>query len=65
MQSGELKVEVFFSFDDENDAEYRRRAAMSPAECMAELAALQERAWGKDWTSKPIEKVATWEELDW
>jgi len=60
-----LKVEIFSSFEEENESENRRRAAMTPRQCLEEMAVLQERAWGKDWTSSPIEKIVSWEELDW
>lgn len=59
------KVAIFNSFEEENAAEYRRRAAMTPEERMAEFAKLQERAWGTKWTSEPMVKVATWERVDW
>lgn len=60
-----LKVEVFSSFEDENESEYSRRALMTHDECMDELAALQERRWGKGWDLRPIENVVSWERLDW
>lgn len=60
-----MRVEVYESFEAENEAEYRRRARMTPDERMAEMAVLQERRWGKRWTSTPIEKVASWEFVDW
>ena len=59
------QVRIYRSFEEENEAEYRRRTRMTPEERMAEFAVLQERAWGKDWTSKPMVKVATWEDVDW
>jgi len=59
------KIKVFHSFEEENQAEYRRRARMTPEERMTEFAALQERVWGKDWASRPIVKKATWETVDW
>jgi hypothetical protein len=59
------KVKIFHSFEEENEAEYRRRAEMTPEERLAEFAVLQERTWGKDWTSKPMLRVATWEDVDW
>jgi len=60
-----MRVAVYESFEAENEAEYRRRARMTPEECMAEMAVLQERRWGERWTSTPIEKVASWEFVDW
>ncbi len=60
-----LRVRVFHSFDEENLAEHRRRARMTPQERMAEFAVLQERLWGEEWTTKPLVRVATWEKVDW
>lgn len=60
-----LKVEVFSSLEDENESEYSRRALMTPDECMEELAVLQERMWGRGWGLRPIEKVVSWERLEW
>ncbi len=65
MRSTPTKIEVFSSFEEENAAEHRRLAAMSPDERCEEMAVLQERVWGSQWTSTPIEKVACWEELSW
>jgi hypothetical protein len=59
------RVEIFSSFEDENRAEYRRRAKMTPEERLAELSALQEQAWGKQWAEEPFVRVATWEKMDW
>lgn len=61
----EKRVRIYHSFEEENEAEYRRRAQMTPDERMREFAVLQERQWGKDWTEKPMVKVATWEWVDW
>lgn len=62
----ERKVfEVYASFEDENRAETERRATMSPEDRCRELAILQVRRWGRLWTSTPIEKVASWEVVDW
>ena len=65
MRSTNTKFEVFSSFEEENRAEHRRLAAMSPEERCQEMAVLQERVWGSRWTSTPIEKIARWEELSW
>ncbi len=61
----ERRVEIFSSYEEENRAEDRRRAKMTPEECCAELAVLQERAWGKQWSEQPFVRVATWEKVDW
>jgi hypothetical protein len=60
-----LKVEFYSSFVEENKAEYQRRSQMSTEERIREFNILQERAWGKDWISKPIEKKATFEKVSW
>ena len=65
MKNRRLRVELFSSFEEENESERRRRTAMTAAQCLEELAALQERAWGKDWEAKPIEREVSWEELRW
>lgn len=59
------QVRFFDSFEDENEAEHRRLANMSPRERLQEFAALQERRWGKGWTSVPMVKKATWERVAW
>lgn len=59
------RVAVYRSFEDENEAERRRLAAMTTEERCREFAELMTRYWGKAWTSTPIEKVATWETVDW
>ncbi len=60
-----LRVELFDSFEEENEAEYRRRVEMTVEERCAQFAALQARMWGEDWGNKPIVKIATWERVDW
>ena len=65
MRTRDTKVEVFFSFEDENAAEHRRLAAMSPEERCREMAILQERMWGTEWTTKSIDKIASWEDVSW
>ena len=57
----DLQVRVFHSFEEENEAEHRRLAAMTHEERMREFAVLQARRWGKDWGRSRIEKRATWE----
>lgn len=61
----ERKVEFFSTFVEENQAEYIRRANMTPEEIFREFSALQERAWGKSWTLVPIKKIATCETVSW
>lgn len=56
---------VYSSLEEENQAEYQRRSEMSPEERMGEFAALQERAWGVGWGTKPMERTATWEKVEW
>jgi hypothetical protein len=59
------KVEIFTSFEDENEADRERWARMSSEERLQELAVLLERQWGKGWTSKPMERTAWWEKVSW
>lgn len=59
------RVSVFSSFEEENAAEHRRLAGMSPPERMREFAVLQARRWGEAWGKAPMEKRATWERLSW
>ncbi len=59
------KVELFTSFEDENAAEHRRLARLSPQDRWRELAILQIRLWGEEWGSTPIAKQASWERLSW
>jgi hypothetical protein len=40
-------IRVFRSFEEENEAEYRRLAGMTPDERLEEFTVLQERAWGE------------------
>lgn len=60
-----LSIEVFSSLEEENLAEYRRRARMTPMERMEEFAILQERAWGDKWTKEPMVKVIRFEKISW
>lgn len=61
----DMPIEVFSSIEEENLAEYRRRARMTPMERMEEFAILQERVWGKKWTKEPIKKVIRFEKISW
>lgn len=61
MERAGASVKVFASFEEENRAEHQRLAEMTPEERCAELAVLQERAWGELWTSVPMKRVASWE----
>lgn len=61
----DMLIEVFSSIEEENLAEYRRRARMTPMERMEEFAILQERVWGNKWTKEPIVKVISFEKISW
>ncbi len=61
----DMAIKVFSSIEEENEAEYRRRAQMTPQERMEEFAILQERAWGDKWTKEPMVKVITYEKISW
>jgi len=62
---GDLKVRIFSSFEEENAAEHRRLAEMTPQERLRELAVLQKRRWGQAWGEVPMTKKATWERVSW
>ena len=62
---GDVRVQIFSSFEEENTAEHRRLAEMSPQERLRELAILQERRWGPEWTETPMVRKATWEIVPW
>jgi len=59
------RVRTYSSFDEENTAEHRRLARMSPEERLGELAILKQRRWGRDWGRQPMVRRATWERVDW
>jgi hypothetical protein len=59
------KVQIFNSLEEENQAEYFRRKSMTPEQRMQEFALLQERAFGKAWTSEKIRKTVSYELLNW
>lgn len=61
----DARVRVFFSFEEENEAEHRRLADMTHDERMQEFAVLQTRRWGDFWYLEPIVKQAAWERLSW
>lgn len=65
MRSTNAKVDIFSSFEEENTAEHRRLASMSPEERCQEMAILQERLWGQEWTNKRMKKVVWCEDLNW
>lgn len=60
-----IRVRVYSSFEEENAAEHRRLAGMTPDERLREFAVLQARRWGEGWGRAPIEKRATWERVSW
>ena len=63
--SEEKSVRVYSSFEEENEAEHRRLAAMSHRERIGEAAILQSRRWERSWGLTPIVKTASWERLAW
>lgn len=60
-----LRIRFFSSFEEENAAEHRRLAKMTPRERWREFAVLQERRWGKSWGKIPMVKRVSWERLGW
>ncbi len=65
MEQRNLRVRVFTSFEEEAEAEYLRRSEQSPEERINEFAILQERCWGKKWTSQRIVPVGSFERVSW
>ena len=61
----DLKLRVFDTLEEENRAESCRLAEMTPEERFEEFAILQQRAFGKQWTTDPIKKTVRFEILDW
>ncbi len=59
------QVRFYTSFEEENEAEYQRRARMTPQERMQEFALLQKRQWGSKWTSERLVRKAWWERVAW
>lgn len=64
MRRTNTTVRIFTSFEEENRAEHRRLAGLTPEERLSEFAVLQERVWGELWTSLAMKKVASWERFD-
>ncbi len=58
------QVRIFHDFESENAAEVERRVAMSTDQRLAEFAAIRYRIYG-DALLQPMQKVATWEYVDW
>jgi hypothetical protein len=56
---------MFSSFDEENRAEHRRLAALTPNQRLKEFSILQERVWGTRWTEDRIVKTASIEKVTW
>jgi hypothetical protein len=59
------KISIFSSFEEENRAEYARFRRMTPNQRLDEFAILQARAFGPNWTKKPIKKIASFEKVKW
>jgi hypothetical protein len=59
------KFAVFSSFEDENNAECKRFARMTPTQRLDEFAILQERVWGEKWTREPMRRIASIEKVSW
>jgi hypothetical protein len=58
-------VSIFSSFAEENAAEHKRLANLSPEKRLAEYGVLQQRAWGSKWTRGRISRTATVERTVW
>lgn len=64
-QKRNLSMKVYSSFEEENRAEHRRLAALTPEQRLTEFGILQTRVWGKKWTKDRIVKIATFEKVKW
>jgi hypothetical protein len=60
-----FSVKTFSSFEEENRAEHRRLAALTPNQRLKEFAILQKRVWGTRWTKDRIVKTASFEKVTW
>lgn len=60
-----LSMKVFSSLEEENRAEHKRLAAMTPEERLKEFGELQARVWGKKWTEERMVKKITYEKVPW
>ena len=60
-----LSVKMFSSLEEENRAEHRRLAALTPNQRLKEFAILQERVWRTRWTEDRIVKTASVEKVIW
>jgi hypothetical protein len=58
-------ITVFNSFAEENRAECRRMARMTPKQRFDEFVIIQERLWGDKWTKEPMKKIAWYEKVKW
>jgi hypothetical protein len=56
---------IYSSLEQENDAEYSRRAAMTPDLRLHEFGVIQERAWGSLWTRERMQRIASYEIVTW
>ena len=60
-----LKVEIFYSFEEENKADKKRYSRMTLEERLSEFAFLQERKWGTEWATGSIKKIVSFEKTEW
>jgi hypothetical protein len=58
-------VRLFSSLSEENAFERRRRAASTLDERLAEVRGLEDRLRGPGWEKRPLEKVWSFELVDW
>ena len=64
-RAARAQVRLFSSLEEENAFERRRLAASSVEARLAEVRALEDRLRGPGWEKKPIEKVWSFELVDW
>jgi len=64
-RAARASVRLFSSLEEENAFERRRRAASSVEGRLAEVRAIEDRLRGAGWEKKPIEKIWSFEIVDW
>jgi hypothetical protein len=64
-RAARASVRLFSSLEEENAFERRRRAASSIEARLAEVREIEDRSRGRGWEKIPIEKVWSYELVDW
>ena len=64
-RAARASVRLFSTLAEENAFERRRRAASSIEARLAEVREIEDRARGRGWEQRPIERVWSFELVDW